>query len=109
MRRRLSKPTAIDADAAEPSNYLMERKRVVRLTNAYRARPYPGRVLFFMGQQPNRDAFTVIADGDDLDLGWRSLVRGGLETRVFRGGHMDVVRGPMAADTASAILQALEA
>ncbi len=109
VRRRLSKPTAIDADAAEPSNYLMERKRVIRLTNAYRARPYPGRVLFFMGQQPNRDAFTVIADGDDLDLGWRSLVRGGLETRVFRGGHMDVVRGPMAADTASAILQALEA
>jgi len=72
----------------------------------YRPKPYPGRVHLFKAAIPERPIATEPAP--PIEAGWRKLASGGLDVQSLPGGHMEIVKDPLAALTAKAIESALD-
>ncbi len=70
------------------------------LTRAYEPTPYAGKIHFFKSKVAGELRSTV---QKSLELSWDNLALGGVEVHEVPGGHIDSVRGPLAAVTAAAI------
>jgi len=76
------------------------------LLASYRPRRYLGRVhLFKAGIQ---ETSIINESSPPFELSWRDLAVGGLDVQSLPGGHMEIVRDPLAAVTANAIESALD-
>ena len=67
----------------------------------YRTRPYPGEIHLFKATLPI--IYITRESPPQLDLGWRSIALGGLHIHSLKGNHMEVVKDPLAVQTADAI------
>ena len=84
------------------------RLRLVSVSEApYEPMPYPGRIHLFQSTTPGHRIRTE--PPPPPEVGWRSLALGGLDVHSLPGGHMDVVKDPLAVFTADAIESAVNA
>ena len=75
--------------------------------NSYQPKPYGGRIDFFKSMKP--PSMIRHAPPPPLETGWRELAAGGLEIHEIQGDHMEIVREPLAAETAAQIHERLKA
>ena len=73
---------------------------------SYRPKPYAGRVHLFKAAIPERPIASE--PSPPFEASWRNLALGGLEVQSLPGGHMEIVKDPLAALTAEAIESALD-
>ena len=76
------------------------------LSTSYRPRRYSGRVHLFKAAIPERPIATE--PSPPFEAGWREMALGGLDVQSLPGGHMEIVKNPLAALTAKAIRCALD-
>jgi len=74
--------------------------------NTYDPNPYEGKVDFFKSLRPPR--MIRHAPPPPLELGWQGLAKGGLAIHEIDGDHMEIVRDPLAANTAAKIRDCLQ-
>jgi amino acid adenylation domain-containing protein len=81
------------------------RLHAVRAT-PYRPKRYRGRVHLF--EAAVRERSIVNEPSPPVEAGWRDLASGGLDVHRLPGGHMGIVKDPLAALTAKAIETVLD-
>ncbi len=86
------------------SNYRLRLQAVG--ASPYRPKLYSGRVHLFKAAIPERPIASEPAP--PFEAGWRELAAEGLDVRSLPGGHMEIVKDPLAALTAEAIESALD-
>ncbi|HXZ14613.1 MAG TPA: amino acid adenylation domain-containing protein [Roseiarcus sp.] len=73
---------------------------------SYHIRPYSGDIHLFRAQQPN---VRILFESPPLpEDSWRRFALGGVYVYTLPGGHMDLVKDPVAAQTAEAIERVLQ-
>ena len=73
----------------------------------YWPKPYSGRIDLFQATVPER--YIRREPPPPVEVGWRKLAQGELVVHVLPGGHMDIVKDPVAAKSAEAMDAVLNA
>ena len=73
----------------------------------YEPKPYRGRIDLFQATIPEPYIRRELAP--PVEVGWRKLAQGELVVHVLPGGHMDIVKDPVAAKSAEAMDAVLNA
>jgi amino acid adenylation domain-containing protein len=96
---------AMDRLLPTPAASLRRLKDIVRIH--YEPAPYPGPVHLFQSTTPG--TYIRTEPPPPPEVGWRGLALGGLNVHSLPGGHMDVVKDPLALFAAEAIERVLNA
>ncbi len=88
-----------------PQSNIRFRLHAARST-PYRPKRYSGRVHLF--KAAIQETSIINESPPPYEMSWRDLVEGGLDIHSLPGGHMEIIKDPLAALTAKAIESALD-